>query len=171
MKKDWLVKTFALVVVVLFIVVSFQPITALDTISLEKKSGIVKIDNRKELLFETIINIANNNEIQDIIQKSDIKYNPIKLQQLLGRFQKDIIGAIKSNDALYERLTQLSDLPCDCEKDNTTNGSHLFLCLFLLPLLLFSFILWWGSLFQYGGLLFVWLLNISSKLNCFWSGY
>jgi hypothetical protein len=56
-------KTFALSIVVLFIVVNIQPVFAKDNIFSEKKSDI------KQLLFETISDIANNKKIKDIIQK------------------------------------------------------------------------------------------------------
>ena len=134
MKKDWLVKTLALGIVVLFIAVSFQPVFAKDTISPMKKS------DTKELL-ETILDIANSKEIQSIIQKSEIKGSPIRFQQLLGRLQKEIIGAIEKNDVLNGRLKQLSDLPCDCEKDITLSWHFPFTCLTLIFL--------WGFLFYF----------------------
>ena len=107
MQSKKLIKGFVFAVIILFVVVSFQPIVAKDTISPMKKS------ETKELL-ETIKDLANNKEIQDIIQKSEIKGRPIRFQQLLGRLQKEIIGAIEKNDALNESIKQLSDLPCDC---------------------------------------------------------
>ena len=124
MKREWSVKTLALVIVVLFISVSFQPIIAKDNILPEKKSEIIKIDNTKELLFETILDIANNKEIQNIIQKSEIKGSLIRFLQLVGKLQKEIIGAIGKNDAVNEKLKQLSDAQCDCENDNSIRLWH-----------------------------------------------
>jgi len=70
MKKEWLVKTLALGVVVLFIGINFQSILAKDAASSKKKSDVVKIDDEKDLLFGTIVDIANKKEIQKIIKNS-----------------------------------------------------------------------------------------------------
>ena len=126
-------KGLAFAIILLFICVSFQPIIAKDTISTEKKS------DTKELL-ETIFDIANNKEIQDIIQKSEINGSPIRFQQLLVRLQKEIIGAIEKNEVLNERIKQLSDLPCDCEKNNTARLWHFpVICTLLYPLFILAF--------------------------------
>jgi hypothetical protein len=113
MKEGFLNKGFVIAVIFLFVAVSFQPIIAKDTISPIKKS------DTKELI-ETIKDLANNKEFQSIIQKYEINSSPIKFQQLLGLLQKEIIGAIENNNVHNERLEQLSDLPCDCEKDDIT---------------------------------------------------
>ena len=47
MKKEWLIKTLALGIVVLFIGVSFQPIIAEKTMSIEKESGYINADFKK----------------------------------------------------------------------------------------------------------------------------
>ena len=157
MKKEWLVKTLALSVVVLFISVSFQPIIAKDTISPEKKS------DAKELL-ETILDIVNNKEIQDIIQKSEIKGSPIRFQQLLGRLLKELIGFIEKNEVIKERIKQLSDLPCDCEKDNKPLWYPKLLCGFLYCIA-FAGSMWY--LFKGGGERLVNIcLAIINVLNC-----
>jgi len=146
-------------ITILFLGITIQPIIAKDTISPEKKS------NTKELL-ETIRDLANSKEIQDIIQKSEIKGSPIRFQQLLGRLQKEIIGVIEKNEVLNERLKQLSDLPCDCEKDNTIRLWHFpVLCTLLFPL----FILAFGSFVKWGE---EWPLKVMGvigfMLDCFW---
>jgi len=157
MKKEWLVKTLALSVVVLFISVSFQPIIAKDTISPEKKS------DAKELL-ETILDIVNNKEIQDIIQKSEIKGSPIRFQQLLGRLLKELIGFIEKNEVIKERIKQLSDLPCDCEKDNKPLWYPKLLCGFLYCIA-FAGSMWY--LFKGGGERLANIcLAIINVLNC-----
>ena len=69
-KSSMYKKCLAFAVILLFISISFQPVIAKDTISPMKKS------DTKELL-ETIKDLANNKEIQDIIQKSEIKGNAV----------------------------------------------------------------------------------------------
>jgi len=160
MKKEWLVKTLALSVVFLFVSVSFQPVFAKDNISPIKKS------DTKELL-ETIKDLANNKEIQDIIQKSDVKGSPIRFQQLLGRLQKEIIGAIEKNDVLNKRLKQLQDLPCNCEKDNnTTRWSFPVICTLLFPLWIIAFALAFKFNIEYPMII---IGTIGWGLHCFWA--
>ena len=75
MKKDWLIKTLALGVVVLFISVSFQPIIAEKTISVEKTSDYNNVDfeQAKEYLFQTIIDISNNPDVKNLFEQ--LKYD------------------------------------------------------------------------------------------------
>ena len=158
MKKEWLVKTFALSVVVLFIAVSFQPITAKDTVSFVKKS------DKKELL-ETVLDIVNNKEIQSIIQKSEINGSPIRFQQLLVRLLKDIVGVIENNDALNGRLKPLSDLPCDCEKDNKPLWYPPIFCGFLYALAFIASVNRWLPE-PIGEILTNILLSMANALHC-----
>jgi len=170
MQKNIVKKGLAVAVIFLFVAISFQPVFAKDTILPMKKS------DTKELL-ETIKDLVNNKEIQDIIQKSEIKGSPIRFQQLLGRLQKEIIGAIEKNDAFNERIKQLSGLPCDCEKDNSTGWSFPFICtlLFLILYVLWLVVGFSVILFGYypsfiSNLLLV-IEDIASKLNCWWYPY
>jgi hypothetical protein len=160
MLKNIVKKGFTIAIILLFFAVSFQPIVAKDIIPPFWKS------DTKELL-ETILDIANNKEIQDILQKSEIRGSPIRFQQLLGRLQKEIIGVIEKNDALNERFKQLSDLPCDCEKDNNiTSWSFPVICLLLSPLFIFSLML--SIKFQNDyPLTIMWF--IGTILKCFWT--
>jgi hypothetical protein len=128
MKKEWLVKTLALGVVVLFVSVSFQPVLAKDTISLVKKS------DTNELL-ETLLDIANNPEIQNILQKYECRKNLLESQYLKVRLQKEIIDAIEKSDELNERIKQLQNLPCDCENENLTRWNFPEQCCFFLIIL------------------------------------
>jgi len=68
MKKEWLVKTLALGVVVLFVGVSFQPTIAVESVLNERESNYEDVDfeEAKKYLFETIIDIANNPEFKDL---------------------------------------------------------------------------------------------------------
>jgi hypothetical protein len=153
-------KGLALAIIILFICVSFQPVFAKDTVSYVKKS------DTKELL-KTIKNIVNDQVIQDIIQKSEIKGSPIRFQQLLGRLLKEIIITIEKNDEFNERLKQLSDLPCDCEKNNITRLWHFpVICILLFPL----FILAFGYAIRFNHYYPLIIIGtIGWKLNCFWA--
>jgi hypothetical protein len=63
MKKDMLSKTLVIGVVVLFIAISSQSAIAID---IPEKEEI----EPKDYLFETLINIANNPEIQDLLEEN-----------------------------------------------------------------------------------------------------
>ena len=157
MQKNIVKKGLVIAVIFLFIAVSFQPVFAKDTISPMKKS------DTKELL-ETIIAIVNNKEIQNIMQKSEIRGSPIRFQQLLGRLLKELIGFIEKNEVIKERIKQLSDLPCDCEKDNKPLWYPKLLCGFLYCIA-FAGSMWY--LFKGGGERLVNIcLAIINVLNC-----
>ena len=158
MQKNIVKTGLVIAVIFLFVAVSFQPIIAKDTISPMKKSDT-------KALLETILDIANNKEIQSIIQKSDIKGSPIRFQQLLYRLQKEIIGVIEKNDVLNERFEQLSDLPCGCEKNNIASWRFPVLCTFLYILFWLAFILLMLGINEY--LVFI-IGDIGKALNCFW---
>ena len=66
MKKEWLIKTLAVVIIVLFIGVCFQPIIAEETVSVEKESDYENwgFEEAKEYLFQTIIDIFNNPKVK-----------------------------------------------------------------------------------------------------------
>ncbi len=165
MKKEWLLKTLALCIFALFISVSFQPIVAKDTISLERKS------NTKQVLFETIHDIANNKEFRDIIKKYESKRSLLGFQNLQVSLQKEITNVIENNDALNKRIEKLLDLNCDCENGKTTAWKFPILCTLLLPF-------WW--LFVYlvevgGNIIYLiampifQILNfLAYKLDCYW---
>ena len=165
MKKKSLVKILAMSIVVLFNVVNTQPVFAKDTILSEKKSDI------KQLLFETISDIANNKEIQDIIQKYECKKSLLGFQHLQVNLQKEINDVIENNDAINKKLEQLSDLYCDCETGKAAIWKFPILCTLLLPL-------WW--LFVYlaevgGNIIYLITIPIFQVLNflaykfeCYW---
>jgi hypothetical protein len=71
MKKELLLKPLALGIVALFICVSYQPIIAEKTISVEKTSDYNNVDfeQAKEYLFQTIIDISNNPEVKAFLNQ------------------------------------------------------------------------------------------------------
>jgi hypothetical protein len=157
MQKNIVKKGLVIAVILLFICVSFQSIIAKDAISSEKKS------DTKELL-ETIKDIVNNKEIQDVIQKSDIRGSWIKSLKILGVMQKEILSVIEKNEVLNKRIKYLSDFPCDCENENSTQWKFPFLCLLLLPVLICVLsIIWLIGGYPLGILWFIGFI-----LQCFW---
>ena len=71
MKKELLVKTLALGIVVLFISVSYQPIIAEKTTSVEKTSDYNNVDfeQAKHYLFQTIIDVSNNPMVKEFLNE------------------------------------------------------------------------------------------------------
>lgn len=71
MKKVWLVRTLALGIVALFISVSYQPIIAEKTLSVEKESNNDNIgfEDAKEYLFQTLIDISNNPKVKEFLNE------------------------------------------------------------------------------------------------------
>ena len=165
MEKHLIKKGLVLAVILLFIVVSFQPIIAKDTISLERNS------NTKQVLFETIHDIANNKEFQDIIKKYEGKRNLLGFQNLQVSLQKEIINVIENNDELNKRLEKLLDLNCDCENEKTTAWKFPILCTLLLPFwYLFVYLVEVGGNIVYliAMPIFQILNFLAYKLDCYW---
>jgi hypothetical protein len=148
-------KGLVVAVIFLFVAVSFQPVFAKDAISPMKKS------DTKELL-ETIKDLANNQEIQKIIQKYESKKSILGFQYLNVNFQKEINSVIEKNDS----LEKLSDFSCNCEKDNNiTSWSFPVICTLLIPLWIYGFYLD----YKYGKSFLVQIIsNIGLELNCYW---
>ena len=71
MKKEWLVKTLAMGVVVLFVSVSFQPLIAENTIAVGKEPDYINMgfEQAKEYLFQTLIDIFNNPKINGFLNE------------------------------------------------------------------------------------------------------
>jgi len=74
MKKEYLVKTFALGIVALFICVSYQPIIAEKTTSVDKTSNYNNVDfeEAKEYLFQTIVEISNNQDVKEFLNENKL---------------------------------------------------------------------------------------------------
>jgi len=69
MQKNIVKKGLVIAVICLFIGVSFQPIIAENTIAVEKESDYnnVDIEQAKEYLFQTLIDISNNSEVKEFL--------------------------------------------------------------------------------------------------------
>jgi len=94
MKKEWLIKTLAVGIIILFIGVSFQPIVAEETVLVEKTSDYdnYSFEDAKEYLFQTLIEISNNPEVKEFIKQnnqriftSDYNYKSVFSQLLFKK--------------------------------------------------------------------------------------
>jgi hypothetical protein len=207
----------------LIVLASCTNVFGVQTVTSSDQKIISNEIDQKELLFQTILDIANKQEIQNIIQNSETNggleiflraagakpllinlktrlsalssspsiftkrylnhaYNiglilsktlsTSKIQSLLECFQesnqglqKEITAVIEKNDKLDKKIEQLSDLPCDCENDNT-NGwffGKILLCLFLYSLA--YFVTFYALLFNDFTLLTI-LFDLGAKYNC-----
>jgi hypothetical protein len=87
MKKEWLVKTLALGIIVLFIGVAIQPGISTNTFQ-EEKTDV----DAKDYLFQTLIAISNNPDVKDLLKQNnqrlftfDHNYKDIFLQLLFKK--------------------------------------------------------------------------------------
>jgi hypothetical protein len=130
--------------------------------------------DQKELLFQTILDIANNKDIQRVLLKSQINrdgfFNPelrysifntpmvtknqlkqiyfiglmlsktiskSRIHSMIERYQannqvvqKEITTVIEKDTTLNGEITQLSNLPCDCENSSgATTWTFTIICL------------------------------------------
>ena len=72
MKRKWLAIGISTVSVILLTLTSFTNVVGYQTVQSSNQSVIQERINQRELLFQTICDIANNKEIQRIILKSQI---------------------------------------------------------------------------------------------------
>jgi len=77
MQKNIVKKGLIIAVICMFIIISFQPIIAENTISVEKESDYnnADLEETKEYLFQTLIDIANNPNIKTFLNEN--KHNLI----------------------------------------------------------------------------------------------
>ncbi len=73
---------------------------------------------------------------------------------------KEIITAVIENkDTLNELIEQLSDLPCDCENDDTTQRNYPVICVILFPFFITACIL-------YREILANFMFELWNRFNC-----
>jgi hypothetical protein len=73
MKDTWMKKVFVISVILFFIGAAITPIIHFTNVKAVYEKERSQDTNQKELLFQTILNIANNKEIQKIILNSEIR--------------------------------------------------------------------------------------------------
>lgn len=102
----------SLCIVVILVVASLGNVVGYQTLQSSNKSTIIERVNERDLLFQTIIDIANNKEIQQIILKSQISRGilptseiPIVTKQQLRRMY--FIGLILSKFISKNRIQSM----------------------------------------------------------------
>ena len=101
-------KWFAVGIILLFLGIAIAPTINFNTVKASQQSVIKERINQRELLFQTIVDIANNREIQRIILKSQISRgifptsefpvitkNQLKMMYFVGLILSKIISKSK----------------------------------------------------------------------------
>jgi hypothetical protein len=199
----------SIIAVVLLVLGSLSNVVGYQTIQSSNQKIINEEVNQRELLFQTIVDIANNKEIQRIIIKSQMTSGeffgsnaklpaPVTKKQLRQMYliglmlskiisksrihsllepyqvsnqemQKEITAIIEKDATLNAEITQLSNLECDCENENTTTWFFPVLCMLLLPLFIVFFFLMKFFPSDIAWTLIQIIVNIGHTLNCLWS--
>jgi hypothetical protein len=172
MKRKCLAVGISTIAVILLILASLTNVIGYQTVQSSNQNTINNEISQKELLFQTIVDIANNRDIQKIILKYQISsgnfFNPdvkfslfntpvltknqlkhmyfmglllskiisksrmhsmVEQYQLINQgMQKEITTVIEKDATLNGEMTQLSNLKCDCENENTTQWSFPVIC-------------------------------------------
>jgi len=168
--------TVSICAVVLLVLGSLSNVVGYQTVQSSNKQIINEEVNQKELLFQTIVDIANNKELQRIILKHQLSrgefpvsnipvltknqlmqiyFIGLMLSKIISKsrihsllepyqvsnqeMQKEITAIIEKDATLNAEITQLSNLECDCENENTTTWFFPVLCMLLLPLFIVLF--------------------------------
>jgi hypothetical protein len=114
MQKNIIKKGFIVAVICIFIAISFQPIIAEDTVSVEKESNceIVNFKQVKDYLFQTLIDISNNAKLKEFLNKNkhnlitdDYNYN-IAIQKILLEKPRLIKSIVFNNPEITYKYLQ-----------------------------------------------------------------
>jgi hypothetical protein len=112
MIKKWLITGISLIAVVLLTITSLSNVIGYQTVQSSNQSAIKERINQRELLFQTIVDIANNKEIQRIILKSQMSRGifpqseiPVLTKNQLK--QMNIIGLILAKVVSKSRLQSM----------------------------------------------------------------
>ena len=201
--------------VFLLVLGSLSNVVGYQSVQSSNQQIIKEEVNQRELLFQTIVDIANNKDIQRVILKSqisrgiflnpDVRFSvfntPVltknqlkqmyfiglllskfisksRIQSIAGKYQfsnqeiqKEINAVIEKDDTLNGEMTQLLDLKCDCEKDNST-WHFPILCTLLLPFAILSDLLVGmglpGIAFLIGLMIMIPTAILAYTLHCWW---
>jgi hypothetical protein len=170
--KKWIFVGISLCAVVLLVLGSLSNVVGYQSVQSSNQQIINEEVNRKELLFQTIVNIANNKEIQRIILQSQMMSGKLfdsdaklptpitkqkirqiyfidmilskiiskaRMQSMVQQYQlfnpemqQEINTVIKKDAKLNEEITQLQNLECNCDNEQTTFWHFPILCTILL---------------------------------------
>ncbi len=108
MKRKWLITGISTVSVVLLILASLTNVIGYQTVQSSNKSVIKERINQRELLFQTIVDISNNKEIQQILLKSQMSRgifptsefqvltkNQLKMMYFIGMILSKVISKLR----------------------------------------------------------------------------
>ena len=147
MRNSWYKKAIVLSIIVLFLGVSIQPSMGAeipDKIEVEPKDNLIQ-------KIKEITNSPDFKNIHSIPERLLIN-NPV-IEKVITTF--------------IERIEQLSDLPCDCENDDTTLWFFPVLCAFLIIPFYIGFLLALHPYIRDDTLLLI-IIDIATALNCYW---
>jgi len=112
MKTKWLITGISIIAVILLTLTSLSNVVGYQTVQSSNQSVIKERINQRELLFQTIIDIANNKEIQRIILKSQMSRGifptsdiPVVTKQQLKQIY--LIGLILSKVISKSRMQSM----------------------------------------------------------------
>jgi len=196
--------------VVLLVLGSLTNVVGYQTVQSSNQKVIHDEVDQKELLLQTILDIANDGEIQKLLLNSEMRRGEFfesgmsfsvstphiltkkelntayhiglilsktlgisKIHSMFERYQvsnqgvqKELTAVIEKDAKLNAEMTQLSDLKCNCENDNTTRWSYPVLCTILFPLFYLSLLI--GIVFQKEFYFIVIIHELVLLLNCSW---
>ncbi len=135
MKRKWLVIGISTVSVILFILTSLSNVIGYQTVQSSNQSVIKERINQKELLFQTIVDIANNKEIQRIFLKSQMRSGMfptsefpvvtkthIRQMYFLGLILSKFISKSKIQSVIGKYRFNNQEISSVIEKDTTINS-------------------------------------------------
>ena len=131
-------KCLAIGIILLFVGVTVAPTINFNTVKASQQNTIKERINQKELLFQTIVDIANNKEIQRIILKSQmsrgifptsefpvVTKNQLKMMYFLGLILSKVVSKsriqsmVQQNQLIAPNIQQ--EISAVIEKDSTLN--------------------------------------------------
>jgi hypothetical protein len=139
MKRKWLAIGISTVSVILLILTSLTNVVGYQTVQSSHQSVINERINQRELLFQTILDIANNKEIQRIILKSQmsrgifptseipvITKQQIRQMYLIGLMFSKIISKSKIQSLIeqyqFNNFEMQKEINVVIEKNTTLKG-------------------------------------------------
>jgi hypothetical protein len=139
MKRKWLAVGISTVSVILLILTSLTNVVGYQSVQSSHQQIIKEEVNQKEFLFQTIVDIANNKEIQRIILKSQIgsgifptsefpvvTKNQLKLMYFLGLILSKVVSKSRMQSMIekYEFNDQemQQEITAIIEKDTKLSG-------------------------------------------------
>jgi len=129
----------SIVAVIVLILASLSNVVGFQTVQSSDQIVIKERINQRELLFQTIVDIANNKEIQRIILKSQmsrgifptsdipvVTKNQLKLMYLIGLILSKVISKSRMQSIIgkyqFDNQGIQKEISAVIEKDTTLNG-------------------------------------------------